>query len=290
MTDLNLFTMLSSYRPGAFASPFENYCTTSLAYFLQRGQRMLTALFASAAGTGTEPLARVEIQPRLGDAGIADLLLTFEGGRHVLVEVQVEPGTDGAALDSLREVTLAWEDRPSLIFLGLPGAPVPEGWTGLTWLEVVEALEDDPEPIAKQLTEFVLRDILGLGPVTLEEAVATNRLYALAGATLRRRYRDRVSYVNSASRPMNGRYRYIGTTFAIDDSEMQFWVGMVNEALPLTEHYHLMMASKHRPIAHLADHPRATGDWKWANWTNYGRVVRPVTAEAYEELLGRLEI
>ncbi|HEY5476840.1 MAG TPA: hypothetical protein VIK11_08990, partial [Tepidiformaceae bacterium] len=83
MTETNLFTMLSAYRPGSAATPFENYCTTGLAYFLRQGHRMLTGLFAHVAGTGGESIAIVEVQSRLGDAGLADLLLTFEGGKRV---------------------------------------------------------------------------------------------------------------------------------------------------------------------------------------------------------------
>ncbi len=33
----NLFTMLSAFRQGSGATPFENYCTTGLAYFLNEG-------------------------------------------------------------------------------------------------------------------------------------------------------------------------------------------------------------------------------------------------------------
>jgi hypothetical protein len=58
--------------------------------------------------------------------------------------------------------------------------------------------------------------------------------------------------------------------------------------VPLTEHYHLMLASKETPVSEAAEHPRATGDWKWGHWTGLGRVVRPITAEAYETLIARL--
>ncbi len=288
MTESNLFTMLSAYRPGSPATPFENYCTTGLAYFLARGQRMLTALFAQAAGVHNEPLAIVEVQPRLADAGIADLLLTFEGGTHVLVEVRVEPAGDEQSLAAFEALASEWTGRPALVMLDLGLTNPPPPWQQVTWIEVVEALEDDPDPLAQQYIEFVLRDILGVGDVPLDHAVTTNRLYALGGAVLRRRFGKNVRYVNSASRPTNGRYRYLGTTFAPGGSDMSYWVGIVNEAVPLTEHYHLMLASKEAPVAEPAQHPRATGDWKWSHWTGAGRVVRPITAEAYEELLDRL--
>ena len=49
-----------------------------------------------------------------------------------------------------------------------------------------------------------------------------------------------------------------------------------------------MFASKLKAVERPGDHPRATGDWKWAHWTGAGRVVRPVTLDAYDHLLSRL--
>lgn len=287
MPESNLFTMLSAYRPGSPATPFEIYCTSGLAYFLQRGHHMLTALFAQAAGAGDERLAFAEVQPQLAGAGTADLMLTFEGGGRAIVEVQVESGLDDRSLPALEGVDAGLTGPPALVLLGL-GDAAPRPWAALSWLQVVEALDADPDPVATQFAEFVLRDILGLGPVPLDQAIATNRLYALGAAAVRRRFGERARYVNSASRPVTGRYRYLGTTFALDDGEMQYWVGIVNEEVPLTEHYHLMLASKEMPLDQPAEHPRSTGDWKWAHWTGAGRVVRPITVDAYEELLARL--
>lgn len=287
MAESNLFTMLSAYRPGAPASPFENYCTTGLAYFLQTGHRMLAALFAHATGI-SDPLAIVEVQPRLGDSTIADLLLTFEGGSRIIVDVQVEPAGGEAPLPPLDAEATSWGIQSALVRLALnDDAPAP--WQPITWLQVVEALEDDPDPLARQYTQFVLQDILGVGDVPLDQAITTNRLYALGGAAIRRRFGREARYVNSASRPTNGRYRYLGTTFAVPGvPDMTYWVGIVNEAVPLSEHYHLMLASKETLIAEPTEQPRATGDWKWAHWTAAGRVVRPITAESYDLLLARL--
>ncbi|MGH2608740.1 MAG: hypothetical protein ACRDHF_06575 [Tepidiformaceae bacterium] len=288
MRETNLFTLLSAYRPGSAATPFENYCTSGLAYFLSRGQRMLTALFAEASGAGRESLALVEVQAPLADAGVADMVLTFEGGRRAIVEVQVEAGADESALPLLTQVGDGLTDEPAFVLVGLgDGAPGP--WVPTSWLRVVEALEDDPDPMAQQFSEFILRDVLGLGAVALDQAIATNRLYALGAAAVRRKFGERASYVNSASRPVGGKYRYLGTTFGLDDNEKRYWVGIVNEQLPLSDHYHLMLASKEAPVRQPSEHPRATGDWKWANWTGLGRVVRPIEAGQYEELLGRIE-
>ena len=52
-----------------------------------------------------------------------------------------------------------------------------------------------------------------------------------------------------------------------------------------------MLASKQRSLLtppQPQPQPRATGDWKWEQWTGLGRVVRPITAEVYDELLARV--
>lgn len=283
----NLFTMLSAYRQGSGATPFENYCTSALAYFLQRGHRMLNALIAHTAGTGTEELVVVEVQPRLAEAGVADLLLTYEGGKRVLVEVQVEPGADESLLPGLESVAREWAETPAFVMLGLRSEGVPAPWLPVTWMEVLEAVDDDPDPIAAEFKEFILNDILGFGETPLEEALSTNRLYALGGGAVRRFFGDGVRYVNSASRPLHGQFRYLGTTFAPDGGDMNYWIGIVNETVPLGEHYHLMLASKEKPLLFPAEQPRATGDWKWEHWTGMGRVVRPITPAMYEGLLER---
>ena len=289
MRESNLFTLLSAYRPGSSATPFENYCTSGLAYFLGQRHRMLTALLAQAAGAGTEALAVVEVQAPVGDAGIADLVLTFEGGRRAIIDVQVESAAQEAPPPAFTEVAEGLTEAPALVVVGLNGeAPPP--WTPLTWLQVIEALEDDPDAVAQQYAEFVLRDVLGLGVVALDQAITTNRLYALGAAAVRRKFGERASYVNSASRPVGGKYRYLGTTFGLAGEEMRYWVGIVNEQVPLSDHYHLMLASKEAPVAQPSEHPRATGDWKWAHWTGLGRVVRPIEAEQIEELLERLTV
>jgi hypothetical protein len=288
MRDANLFTMLTSYHPGSTATPFETYCTNALAYLLNRGHHMLRALFAHAGGIANEPLADVEVQPRLADAGIADLLLTFEGGRRIVVEVQVETSADESLLPAFVSVASRWDMNASFVVLGLqrePAAP----WQAVSWLDVVEALDDDPDPLAQQFRDFVLADILGMGPVPLDEALATNKLYALGGGAVRRRFGGEARYANAASRPMGGRYRYVGTMFSAGpDGDMDYWIGIVNETIPLGEHYQLMLAARQRRLREPSVQPRALGDWKWQGWTGIGRVVRPVTIEAYDRLLSRI--
>ena len=66
------------------------------------------------------------------------------------------------------------------------------------------------------------------------------------------------------------------------------WIGIVNEEVPLSDHYHFMIASKETRLSEPVPQPRATADWKWAHWSGHGRVVRPLSPEQYEELLGRL--
>lgn len=290
VTDNNLFSMLSAYRPGSVASPFENYCTSGLAYFLQRGHRMLTALFAHTAGLSGAELVMAEVQPRLGDVGYADLLLTFEGGDRILVEVQTESGANEDHLPAFEADAAQWTGQARFIILGLKSDVNRPPWVGMSWLQVVEALEDDPDPLVAQYVDFVLKDVLGLGEVSLDQAITTNRLSALGAAAVRRKFGDRAVYQNSASRPLGGKYRYLGTTFALDGGPMQYWVGIVNEQVPLSEHYHLMLASKTTGLREPVAQPRATGDWKeWPHWTGLGRVVRPISMENYQQLLKRLE-
>ncbi|MFN0093345.1 MAG: hypothetical protein ACKVVT_01010 [Dehalococcoidia bacterium] len=291
MPDPNLFTMLSAYRPGSPATPFETYCTTGLAYFLRRGHRMLTALIGAAAGAQGEAIAIVEVQPEVAGAGIADLVLTFEGGVRALVEVQVESGADARLLPALEAAGASWSPPAVLVRLGLDGDERAQpGWRPVRWLDVVEALEDDPDPLAQQYTEFILRDVLGKGAVPLEEAIITNRLYAAGADAVRRRFGDHARYQNSASPPIRGRYRYLGTTFSPDGGGMDYWLGLVNETVPLGEHYHLMLAAKSTPMLPRAQQPRATADWKWQFWSGLGRVVRPMAPQDFDELLGRLEL
>src|SRR5690606_18952828 len=95
------------------------------------------------------------------------------------------------------------------VLLGLHGdAPAP--WQPIRWLDVVEALDDDPDPTAQQFRDFILADILGLSTVSLDEALASNRLFALGGAAVRRRFGTEAQYANAASKPTNARYRYLG--------------------------------------------------------------------------------
>ena len=288
METANLFTMLSAYRPGSAATPFENYCTSGLAYLLRAGHARTRDLFAGLADAGSASLDSVEVQPQLADAGFADLLLSYDGGRRVVVEVQVEAGADDSHLPGLEEVARTWDTRPGFVLVGLSHEGAPAGWRALTWSEIAEALAEDPDPIAREFSEFVRRDVLGFGPVPLDQALSTNRLYALGAAAVRRHFGEDARYENSASPPVGGRYRYLGTTFAPDGGDLNFWIGVVNEALPLSEHYHLMLASKHEPLEEPAGHPRATGNWSWAQWTGMGRVVRPVGLPEYEELLSRI--
>lgn len=289
MRDANLFTMLSAYQPGSSATPFENYCTSGLAYLLNRGHNMLVALLRGAASIPHEALADVEVQPRLADAGLADLLLTFEGGSRVIVDVQVEPIADLSYLAPLEAVGATWSEPARLVVLSVPGFDEVAGWANVTWLDVVEALDDDPDQLAQDYRSFVLNDILGLGAVALEEALSSNRLYALGGAAVRRRFGEGARYANAASRPMGSRQRYIGTMFSTAaDREMDYWIGIVNETVPLGEHYQLILASKNDPLAEPGRQPRALGDWKWSGWTGLGRVVRPVTPQSYDGLLERI--
>lgn len=289
MRAANLFTMLSAYQPGSTATPFENYCTSSLAYLLNRGHNVLAALFREAAGIPREELADVEVQPRMAGAGLADMLLTFEGGQRIVVEVQVEPGDPVDHFPALEQVARNWEAPAAFVTVGLKRQEMYPGWAAVSWLDVAEAVEDDPDPLVQDFHRFVMDDILGLGAVPLEEAMRANRLYALGGAAVRRHFGDAVPYANAASRPMGTHFRYMGTMFSkTPDGQMDHWLGIVNETVPLGEHYHLVLASKNDPVAEPVQQPRALGEWSWVGWTGMGRIVRPVTPEDYDELMGRI--
>lgn len=274
MDGANLFTMLSAYRPGASASPFEDYCTNGLAYVLAQDHERLSALFAEAAGA-QGAVTNVTVQPGAA-APLADLGVTFADGREALVEIEVAPG------DAV--------ERPDG---GEGGARLQVGFNGgqpgaITWDAIAKALAGGADSLGREFAQFVRRDVLGLEAVGIDDALHTNRLYALGGAALRERFGGDVRYENSSSTPVRGRYRYLGTTFAPDGGELRYWIGLVNEALPLSEHYHLMLASKTAPLGEPAGQPRATGNWRWEYWSGMGRVVRPVGQGEYGGLLGRM--
>lgn len=282
--------MLSAYRPGTTATPFENYCTSALAYFLGRGHRELAGLFARRAGAREATVASTAVQQQVAVAGYADLTVEFSAGPLVICEVQVEPGPGGPNLETMAQSAGRWDEHPAFLLVCLDGSAASPPWVAITWSEIALALRSPGDELAREFADFIERDILGGGSVALDQAVTTNRLYALGAAAIRRRFGEQAHYVNSASRPIGGRYRYLGTTFAIDSAEMAYWIGLVNEGLPLSDHYYLMLASKEHPLAQRSDQPRATADWKWAHWTTHGRVVRPITAEMYDELLKRIRL
>ncbi len=276
MDGANLFTMLSAYRPGASASPFEDYCTNGLAYLLATGREAVGALFAEAAGVEGAVVTDVTVQPETSGTRIADLAITFADGREALVEIEVAPGD---AVERPEE-----RGDHARLQVGFDST----GQAAISWQAIADALADDPDGLAREFAEFVRRDVLGLEAVGLEDALHTNRLYALGGSALRERFGESVRYENSSSTPVQGRYRYLGTTFAPEGGELHYWIGLVNEALPLSEHYHLMLASKTSPLQEPAGQPRATGNWRWEYWSGMGRVVRPVGLAEYGSLLGRL--
>lgn len=265
--------MLSAYRPGA-ASPFEDYCTNGLAYLLATGNEALGRLFAKAA-EAQGGVADVAVQPG-PDTPVADLRITFADGREALVEIEVAPG------EAVERPSTEGDAVP--LSVGFDGS----GPYALSWNAIAEALTDDSDRLAREFAEFVRRDVLGLDAVGLDDALHTNRLYALGGAALRERFGNGVRYENSSSPPVQGRHRYLGTTFSPDGGELRYWIGLVNESLPLSEHYHLMLASKTSPLQEPAGQPRATGNWRWEYWSGMGRVVRPVGLDEYGSLLGRM--
>ncbi len=281
MDGANLFTMLSAHRPGAGSSPFEDYCANGLAYLLATGREPLVALFAEAAGAPGARVADAAVHPATGGAAIADLALAFADGRRALVEIAVAPGEPPERPPAPRD---GQGRTPAVVSV----APDAGGAGAVGWREIADALAAAPDALGREFAEFVRRDVLGLEAVDLDDALHTNRLFALGGAALRERFGADARYENSASVPVGGRYRYLGTTFAPDGGEADCWIGIVNEALPLREHYHLMLGSRRAPLAEAAGQPRATGNWRWEHWTGLGRIVRPVGPRDYAALLARM--
>ena len=174
MDGANLFTMLSAYRPGASTSPFEDYCTNGLAYLLGAGREALGALFAAAAGA-EGAVTDVAVQPGAG-ATVADLGITFADGREALVEVEVALGEAVERPHGARD--------GARLRVGFDGS----GPGAVTWNAIADVLADDRDGLAREFAEFVRRDVLGLEAVGLDDALHTNRLYALGGAALRERF------------------------------------------------------------------------------------------------------
>jgi len=279
--------MLSSYRPGTPTTPFTAYCTQGLAYMLRRGHPDVAALVAARAGFEGGAISAVQVQVPIAGGGFADLLVTYESGQRVLAEVQIELG--GSASESIAATARSsGNENARPLRVALAADRNEDDLPLLAWEEVAEALSGDGDGLTAEFAEFLKRDVLGSGNVSLDDAITTNRLYALSAAVLREMFGGRVLYQSSASPPLRGRYRYMGTTFSLDGGSMDYWVGLVNEGIPLSEHYHLMLASKHKPVRQPVEQPRATGDWKWAHWTGLGRVVRPLGSDGYGELLARL--
>lgn len=288
MASENLFTSLSAFRPGTRATPFENYCTSALAYFLQAGDANLDALIADVAGLAGDLVLAAVPQRELTSDISADLVLEMRSSKPIIVDVEVDMLEEGEHLPELADVAKTWDPQSAFVVVALAERPVPTPWRLLTWTAVADSLRNSPNPLASEFVEFIDRDVLGQGSVSLQEAVTTNRLYALGAASVRRHFGESARYINSASRPMGGRYRYLGTTFSTGGLEMDNWIGIVNETIPLGEHYVLMLASKSRSLAPPAEHPRATAEWKWPYWTGAGRVVRPIEPDNLEGLLDRM--
>jgi hypothetical protein len=285
VTESNLFHMLSSYRPGTPATPFDTYCTQGLAYFLVHGPERLLHRFLGSAGHTEAGIDEVVVQPSIHGLH-ADLSVALDDGTLILVEVQTEVAASTSHLDAIEAAT-GGDDKIDLLLLGIDESALRPGWSLMTWRTVAEVLERAGDPLARQFGRFVQQDILGSGPVGLREALTTNRFYALAAAAIRRRFGDRAQVTSTASPPRGDRYRYFGTSFALDGRQATNWVGLVNETIPLGEHYDLMLASKDRDLREPSPRPRTTAEWKWPNWTTGGRVVRPIEADDLDRLLKR---
>jgi hypothetical protein len=284
MTNTNIFEGLSSFQAGLGSDPFENYCASALAYLLQIEQSQLTKLLTSAAGC-SDTIKTTHSQSIVSDQ-LIDLLIELDNNERILVKINTQIG------NMLEEEKLLQknfvDNRTHWLRIGIGTNETPSKWPSLTWEQIAKTLKNTPGKLAEEFASFVETDILGYGSVTLQQARRTNKLYALAGASIRTRYGMKTQYLNSASQAVNGEYRYLGTTFSGNTADLQFWIGIVNQTLPLSSQYQLMLASKKTDVINPIKKPRVTDNWSWKSWTGLGEVKDPIETKHYEELLNRL--
>ena len=273
----NLFNSLSTYHPKPPATPFEVYCLRGLAHVVEAGSEAVAELL------GLEGDRSGSVQSLVDGDLYADAVF---GGR-TLVETAVESPTPPERLDRL---ATAKDFAGNRVYVGL-GETAPSGWTSVTWSSVADALAATDNPLERQFAEFIRRDVLGAGPASLHDATGSNRFYAMGGAAVRARFSAGAVYENSASQPITGEFRYLGTTFAPGGGDTKnCWIGIVNETVPLGQGYRLMMASRDVPMSlQYNNAPRATTDWNWDHWTDMGPVEGEVTRDDLAEMLSRLE-
>ena len=272
----NIFTSLSTYHPKPPATPFEVYCLRGLTHLAETGSGVVAKLLG--LGQDTIGTVQAEVAPSL----YADAVFEAQTGERAILETAVEVPTSRERMKQLSTLDGAH------LYVGL-GELVPRDWTAVSWETIADELAASADAVEHQFSEFIRRDILGAGPADLNDATGSNRLYAMGSAVVRARFGTDATYENSAAPPIDGEFRYLGTTFAPGGGSKNCWLGIVNETVPLGGAYRLMMASKDSAISSRHQTPRATADWNWEFWTDMGPVEFEITREHMTELVGRLE-
>lgn len=283
MTNKNIFEALSSFQAGIGTDPFENYCVSALAYLLETKQSQLTELLTSVAecfGTVKETHCQV-----LVDDQIISLLVELTNNKRLFIKINTQTNNNIEERTKLQTLNA---DNAVLLWISFKGDTPPSNWVSVTWEQIRETLGTSSEKLALEFGNFIQTDILGHGSVTVQQALKTNKLYALGGAVIRAKYGVNTEYLNSASQAIQGEFRYLGTTFSGNTPDLQFWIGIVNQTLPLSSHYQLILASKNTEVRNPVDKPRVTDNWDWKGWTGLGEITTSLEHSHYKDLLERL--
>ena len=283
MTNKNIFEALSSFQAGLGTDPFENYCVSALAYLLETKQSQLTELLTSVAecfGTVKETHCQV-----LVDDQIVSLLVESTNNKRLFIKINTQTNNN---IEERTKLQTLKADNAVLLWISFKGDTPPSNWVSVTWEQIGETLGTSSEKLALEFGNFIQTDILGHGSVTVQQALKTNKLYALGGAVIREKYGVNTEYLNSASQAIQGEFRYLGTTFSGNTPDLQFWIGIVNQTLPLSSHYQLILASKNTEVQNPVDKPRVTDNWGWKGWTGLGEITTSLEHSHYKDLLERL--
>ena len=283
MTNKNIFEALSSFQAGLGTDPFENYCVSALAYLLETKQPQLTELLTSEA-EGFSTIEATHSQAIVDDQ-IVSLLVELANNKRLFIKINTQPNNN---LEERKKLQTIKADNAVLLWISFKGDTPPSNWVSVTWEQIVETLGKSSEKLALEFRNFVQTDILGHGSVTVQQALKTNKLYALGGAVIREKYGVSTEYLNSASQAIQGEFRYLGTTFSGNTPDLQFWIGIVNQTLPLSSRYQLILASKNSEVQNPVDKPRVTDNWNWKGWTGLGEITNSLEHSHYKDLLERL--
>ena len=221
----------------------------------------------------------------LVDDQIISLLVESTNNKRLFIKINTRTNNN---IEERTKLQTLKADNAVLLWISFKGDTPPSNWVSVTWEQIGETLGTSSEKLALEFGNFIQTDILGHGSVTVQQALKTNKLYALGGAVIREKYGVNTEYLNSASQAIQGEFRYLGTTFSGNTPDLQFWIGIVNQTLPLSSHYQLILASKNTEVQNPVDKPRVTDNWGWKGWTGLGEITTSLEHSHYKDLLERL--